>query len=68
MNHILSRLILYSDLGHDSILRRLADLFRDWERQRSQERGFTSRSSAFWTWPRTAALMRTSGSAISPGC
>lgn len=41
MNHILSRLILYSDLGHDSILRRLADLFRDWERQRSQERGWT---------------------------
>ena len=41
MNHILPRLILYSDLGRGSILCQLADLFRDWERQRSQERGWS---------------------------
>ena len=31
MDQLVSRLLLYGDLGEDSILRRLAELFQEWQ-------------------------------------
>ena len=43
-----SQLLLYSNLGEDSILRQLSGIFSDWAHGECEKRAFISRSSVCW--------------------
>ena len=64
----LSHLLLYSDLGEDEILVRLADIFRDWEKGETDKSALVGRIYAqikrILDLATVATLMRTCGSAI----
>ena len=62
MDELVSRLLLYGDLGEESILGKLAGIFQEWEGQRDAPAGFgpgqiyDQVKPAAWTWPRTVGF------------
>ena len=68
MDQLVSRLLLYGDLGEESILGKLAGIFQEWKGSATPRqvlvRGIYDQVKRLLTWPRTMGLTRICGRTI----
>ena len=68
MDELTAKLVLFSELGEESILSQLASVYRDWKQGAMSRAALAQRvhprSSVCWIWRPSMALMRISGRII----